>query len=239
MLANIWIFICLKQCYLVFCREYGLFQALKLMALCRIALTVIWMQPAASEQMGTWVFSFWCITCWAELMVLSSSFSSITCRVWFLEWKDILVLILALCRLKWGRLVQRAFSENKRLEPSSEIAKFKGMCLSISGHWDSPLIVSSAWKYFIFVVNTEKKDNANVFYEVYHMNIQYNPVITCIIHSITDTVWSCSCLSLVKTNLSATLEFRDIIFFSVIPLKIRSKASNFWDVIKQKRRGGR
>lgn len=59
------------------------------------------------------------------------------------------------------------------------------------------------------------------------MNIQYDPVITCIIHGTTDTVWNCSCSSLVKMNLSAILKFRDIIFFSVIPLKISSKNSNF------------
>lgn len=81
--------------------------------------------------------------------------------------------------------------------------------------------------FFFCVVNAEKKDNANVFYEVNYMNIQYDPVITCIIHGTIDIVWNCSCSSLVKTNLSPVLEFRDINFFSVIPLKNRSKASNF------------
>lgn len=57
------------------------------------------------------------------------------------------------------------FSEKKGLALTSEITKFEGKSLQFQSH----LIISSIWKYFVFLVNTEKKkkkkDNANIFYE--------------------------------------------------------------------------
>lgn len=56
------------------------------------------------------------------------------------------------------------FSEKKGLALTSEITKFEGKSLQFQSH-----LISSVWKYFVFLVNTEKKkkkDNANIFYEV-------------------------------------------------------------------------